>query len=135
MCFGLKLINLYTFNFWKITFIGNARNESISIFIKKYNQNFPYVIRKIHIVPIKNGPRIKLKSLNIFVFIPPLTLHHLKGIAKKLSIKTSNDARIATGEYFIKDFLGRKKDEDQDIINNPILIIFGNTAKIPLFCY
>ncbi|WP_158211635.1 hypothetical protein [Alkalihalobacterium alkalinitrilicum] len=60
-------------------------------------------------VPIKNGPSIKLKSLKIFVFIPPLTLHNLKGIAKILTIETSKDARIAGAEYLIKVFLGEKK--------------------------
>lgn len=72
-------------------------------------------MRKIHKVPIKNGPNIKLKSLNIFVFIPPFTLHKFRGTAKILKIKTSKDARIAEDEYLIKVFFGRKRTDVQAI--------------------
>ncbi|WP_214713891.1 MULTISPECIES: hypothetical protein [unclassified Bacillus (in: firmicutes)] len=83
-------------------------------------------------MPTKQGPRIKLKSLKILVVMPPLTLHHLYGIAKKLSINTSNEASIATGEYLLKAVFGRKREEHQEITNNPILINIGDTKRLPL---
>jgi hypothetical protein len=77
-------------------------------------------------VPIKKGPSIKLKSLKILLTNPPLTVHHLNGIDKILSIITMIDAKIATGVYIFNAFLGMKKTEDQEIISKPILISTGN---------
>jgi Na+-driven multidrug efflux pump len=51
-------------------------------------------------VPIKNGPKIKLKSFMTLFSNPPLTVHHLKGTDNIQLIATSRDAKIATGVYY-----------------------------------
>lgn len=82
-------------------------------------------------VPTKNGPKIRLKSLITFISSPPLTVHHLNGIANILSITTINDANVATGVYFLNSFLGIKKTVNQDYNSNPSLIIVANICNTP----
>jgi hypothetical protein len=84
-------------------------------------------------VPIKNGPSIKLKSLITLFSNPPFTVHHLKGTDNKLLITTRKDAKVATGVYFLKTFLGIKKTVNHGIKNRPILIIAANI--LILLCY
>lgn len=74
-------------------------------------------------VPIKNGPKIKLKSFMTLFSNPFLTVHHLKGTDNIQLIATSRDAKIATGVYFLNTFLGIKKTVNHGIINRQILII------------
>jgi hypothetical protein len=73
-------------------------------------------------VPIKNGPKIKLKSLIILFNGPPFTVHHLKGTDNILSIISSNNAKLATGVYFLNSFFGIKKAVNQGIKKRPVLI-------------
>jgi hypothetical protein len=77
-------------------------------------------------VPIKNGPNIKLKSLITLFIKPPFTVHHLKGTENIQLIATNKEAKIATGEYFLNTFFGIKKTVNHGINNRPILIIVAN---------
>ena len=133
MCFDLKLTNLYTLNFCINQLIGYAKNKSISALTMMYSQNFPKVNRKIQMVPIKNGPKIKLKSLKTLFKFPPLTVHHLKGTDNILSITTSNAAKLATGVYFLNSFFGIKKVVNQGIKKRPVLIDATNIFILRCF--
>lgn len=77
-------------------------------------------------VPIKNGPNIKLRSLIILVHNPPFTVQNLKGTDNILIIATRKHAKAATGVYFLKTFLGIKKAVNHGMITSPILIIAAN---------
>jgi hypothetical protein len=55
-------------------------------------------------VPTKNGPNIKLSSFKALFKRPPFTVHHLNGTDKRLSTRSSNEAKIATGVYFLNSF-------------------------------
>lgn len=83
----------------------------------KYRFKFPKVKWKIHKVPTRKGPKIKLPSFKSLTFHPPLTTHHLYGIANKHIPVTSNEAKRETGKYCLNDLFGRKTIEIQGNIS------------------